>query len=110
MNYRRKITPDIKAQADKIFVRNDLFEQVIKSGKATNIEFAMLKEKLGICFYEKNYYTEEIIQIQDEKPIEKMNKRSNEKLTTKLIDESDNESINESINKSIKEVINKSDN
>ena len=25
----------------------------------------MLKEKLGICLYEENYYTEEIIQIQD---------------------------------------------
>ena len=25
----------------------------------------MLKEKLGICLYEENYYTGEIIQIQD---------------------------------------------
>ena len=65
LNYRREITPDIKVQADKIFVRNDLFEQVIKSCKATNIEFTMLKEKFGICLYEENYYTEEIIQIQD---------------------------------------------
>ena len=47
MKYRREITPGIKLQADKIFVRNDLFEQVIKSCKATNIEFTMLKEKLG---------------------------------------------------------------
>ena len=77
MKYRREITPDIKVQADKIFVRNDLFEQVIKSCKATNIEFTMLKEKLDICLYEENYYTEEIIQIQDEKPIEKINKVSN---------------------------------
>ena len=52
-------------QTDKIFIRNDLFEQVIKSCKATNIEFTMLKKKLGICLYEENYYTEEIIQIQD---------------------------------------------
>ena len=44
-------------QADRIFV--------IKSCKAINIEFTMLKEKLGICLYEENYYTEEIIQIQD---------------------------------------------
>ena len=110
MKYKREITPDIKFQTDKIFVRNDLFEQVVKSCKATNIEFTMLKEKLGICFYEENYYTEEIIQIQDEKPIEKINKVSNKKLTPKLIDESDNESINESINKLTKELINKSDN
>ena len=36
LKYRRKITPDINVQADKIFVRNYLFEQVIKSCKATN--------------------------------------------------------------------------
>ena len=65
LKYRREITPDIKVQAGKIFVRNDLFEQVIKSCKATNKEFLMLKEKLGICVYEGNYYTEETIQIQD---------------------------------------------
>ena len=59
LKYRRGITPDI--QADKIFVRNDLLEQVTKSCKATNIEFTILKEKLGICLYEENYYTEEII-------------------------------------------------
>ena len=55
-----------------MFVRNDLFEQIIKSCKATNIEFTMLKEKLGICLYEENYYEEEIIQIQDEEPIKEM--------------------------------------
>ena len=65
LKYRRELTPDIKLQADKIFVRNDLFEQVIKSCKATNIEFTMLKEKPGICLYEENYYTEEIMQIQN---------------------------------------------
>ena len=65
LKYRREITPDIKVQADKIFVRNDLFEQVIKSCKATNAEFLMLKEKLGVCPYEENYYEEEIIKIKD---------------------------------------------
>ena len=53
---RRELTPNIKFQADRIFVRSDLFEQVIKSCKATNIEFLMFKEKLGICLYEENYY------------------------------------------------------
>ena len=38
LKYRREITPGIKLQADKIFVINDLFEQVIKSCKATNKE------------------------------------------------------------------------
>ena len=36
-------------QPDRIFMRNDLFERVIKSRKATNVEFLMLKEKLGLC-------------------------------------------------------------
>ena len=36
LKYSREIAPDIKVQADKIFVRNDLFEQVIKGCKATN--------------------------------------------------------------------------
>ena len=61
LKYKREITPDIKVQTDRIFVRNGLFEQVIKGCKATNIEFTMFKEKLGICPYEENYYTEEII-------------------------------------------------
>ena len=65
LKYRREITPGIKIQTDKILVRNDLFEQVIKSCKATNKEFLMLKEKLGVCLYEENYYTEDIIQTQD---------------------------------------------
>ena len=36
LKYRRELTPDIKFQADKIFVRNDLFEQVNKSCKMQN--------------------------------------------------------------------------
>ena len=55
--------PNIKFQVDRIFVRNDLFEQVIKSCKATNTEFLMFKERLGICLYEENYYEEEIIKM-----------------------------------------------
>ena len=31
LKYRREITPDIKVQTGKLFVRNDLFEQIIKS-------------------------------------------------------------------------------
>ena len=60
------MTPNIKFQPDRIFVRNDLFEQIIKSCKATNVEFTMLKEKLGIYPYEENYYEEELIKIQDD--------------------------------------------
>ena len=80
LKYRRELTPNIKFQPDRIFIRNDLFEQIIKTCKATNVEFLMLKEKLGICLYEENYYEEEIIKIQDDieesdkKPIEVIDK------------------------------------
>ena len=57
LKYRREITPAIKVQADKIFVRNDLFEQVIKSCKATNIEFTMLKKNFEYVFM-KNIITQ----------------------------------------------------
>ena len=96
LKYRREITPDIKLQADKIFVRNDLFEQVIKSCKATNKEFLIFKEKLGICPYEENYYTEEIIQIRDNTEvasIKEISKVSNIKSTKKLTKDTDNKSI-----------------
>ena len=55
LKHKREITPDIKFQADRIFVRNDLFEKVIKGYKATNKEFLLIKEKLGICLYKENY-------------------------------------------------------
>ena len=66
LKYRRELTPNIKFQADRIFVRNDLFEKIIKSCKATNIEFTMLKEKLGICPYEENYNKKTIDELLDE--------------------------------------------
>ena len=115
LKYRREITPDIKVQADKIFVRNDLFEQVIKGCKATNIEFTMLKEKLGICLYEENYYTEEIIQIQDNtevpsiKEISKVSSKvSTKKSAKQLTKEADNKSIEVKNKVSINEPDNKS--
>ena len=36
LKYRRELTSNSKFQADRIIVRNYLFEQVIKSCKATN--------------------------------------------------------------------------
>ena len=108
LKYRRELTPNIKFQANRIFVRNDLFEQVIKSCKATDIELLMFKEKLGICLYQENYYEEKIIKIQGEEPIEEIVKVSTKKLTKEFIEESDNESIKESDNESIKESDNES--
>ena len=66
LKYRKEITPNIKFQTDKIFVRNDLFEQVIKSCKATNIEFTMLKKNLEYVFMkniiiQKRLYKHKII-------------------------------------------------
>ena len=90
MKYRRELTPNIKFQADRIFVRNNLFEQVIKSCEATNTEFLMFKEKLGICLYEEYYYEDEIIKIQDDigetdkEPIEVIDKVSIKRSTKEL--------------------------
>ena len=78
LKYRKELTPNIKFQPDKIFVRNDLFERIIKSCKTTNVELTMLKEKLGICPYEENYY-EEKLKIQDD--IEEYDEELTEKFT-----------------------------
>ena len=49
LKYRRGLSLNIKFQPDRIFIRNDLLEQVIKSCKATNTEFLIFKGKLAIC-------------------------------------------------------------
>ena len=50
--YRKELAPNFTFQPNKIFVRNSLFGKIIKSCKATNLEFLKLKEKLGLCLYE----------------------------------------------------------
>ena len=104
LKYRREMTPNIKFQADRIFVINDLFENIIKSCKATNIEFTMLKEKLGICPYEENYYEEEIIKIKDD-----IEKTSDGELIEKINpkkDDTSNESDKETSDEELIEIIN----
>ena len=59
--YRLKNIEKIIFQPNKIFVRNDLFEKIIKSCKATNLEFLKLKEKLGLCIYEEICDEKELI-------------------------------------------------
>ena len=95
LKYRRKSTPNIKFQPDGTFVRNDLFEKIIRSCKTTNVEFTMPKKKLGICLQEENYYEEEIIKTQDdiEEPIEVTSKVSNKNSTKELFEYSDEEPI-----------------
>ena len=111
LKYRRKLTLNIKFQADRIFVRNDLFEKIIKSCKATNIEFLMLKEKLVICLYEENYYEEEIIKIQDDiKELKKeLKKELIEKSDEKLIGESNIKSNKKSFDELLDEYLNESE-
>ena len=81
----------------------------------------MIKENLSTYLYEENYYTEEIIQIQDNtevlsiEVIDKVsNKVSTKKSTKKLTKEADNKSIEVTdkvlINESDNESINKPDN
>ena len=68
----------------------------------------MLKEKLGICLYEENYYEEEIIKIQDDieetdkEPIEVTDKVSNEKSTKKST-----KKLNKELNKESDKELNK---
>ena len=74
------MTPSIQLQSDRIFTRNDLFEKIIKSCKATNVEFLMLKEKLGLCPNEVICDEKEFIpmpEIQDDiEDLKKENKKS----------------------------------
>ena len=50
--YRKELKPNITFQPNKIFVRKNLFEKIIKSCKAPNLQFLKLTEKLGLCLYE----------------------------------------------------------
>ena len=114
LKYRRELMPNIKFQPDRIFVRNDLFEQIIKSCKATNVEFTMLKEKLGICPYEENYNEKEIIKINIEESFnelldesgDKLIKKLNKELGKQINKESDKESDKETSDEELIEIIN----
>ena len=78
-----------------MFVRNNLFEKIIKNCKATNLEFLKLKEKLGLCLYEEICDEQELISMSEEISKreniftqhdvwnEKLRKRENEKLRKK---------------------------
>ena len=64
--YRKELTQNIKFQRNKIFVKNNLFQKVIKSCKSTNLEFLKLKEKLGLCLYEEICDEQELISMSEE--------------------------------------------
>ena len=42
--YKKELTPNIPFQPNKIFVRNNLFEKITKSCKATTLELLKLKK------------------------------------------------------------------
>ena len=64
--YRKELTPNITFQPNNIFVKNDLFEKIIKSCKATNLEYLKLKKNLGIYLYEVICDEQELISTSDE--------------------------------------------
>ena len=64
--YRKELTPIITFQPNKIFVRNDLFEKIVKNCKATKLEVLKLKEKLGLCLYEAICDEQELISMSEE--------------------------------------------
>ena len=76
--YRKELTQNITFQPNKISVRNDLLEKLIKSCKATNSEFLKLKEKLGLCLYEDICDEKECI-LMSEKIITQQLKEENKK-------------------------------
>ena len=47
-------------------MRNDLFEKIIKSCRATDLEFLKLQEKLGLCLYEDIGDQQELILTSEE--------------------------------------------
>ena len=107
--YRKELKPNITFQPNKIFVRSDLFEKIIKSCKATNLEFLKLKEKLGLCLYEDICDEHEFIlisekitnqQLKEENKKWNWNENENENET-----ENENEKENENENEKLKKMV-----
>ena len=85
--YRLKNIEKIIFQPNKIFVRNDLFEKIIKICKTTNLEFLKLKGKLGLCLHEVICDEQEFILTSEEiftqhDVEEKQLRKENEQLKT----------------------------
>ena len=87
--YKKELTPNVTFQPNKIFVRNNLFEKIIKICKATNLKFSKLKEKLCLCLY-KDICDEQEFILMPEKIIIQQLKEENKRLN-----ENDNYNENE---------------
>ena len=96
------MTPNITFQPNKIFVRNNLFEKVIKSCKATNLEFLKLKEKLGLCLYKDIYDEKQFILMSEKSFIQHDVENKQLKEENKKLNENDNENENENENEKFK--------
>ena len=96
--YRKELTPNITFQPKKIFVRNDLFE-IIKSSKATNLEFIKLKEKLDVCLYEAICDEQELILMSEEISQEEEILTQHDVENNQLKEENENENENEKLRK-----------
>ena len=59
-----KWRPNITFLLNKKFVRNDLFQKIIKNCKATNLESLKPKEKLGLCLYKSFVMNQSLFQRQ----------------------------------------------
>ena len=53
LKYRRELTPNIKFWSDRIFIRNDLFEQIIKIAKQLMQSLQCLKKSLAYVLMKK---------------------------------------------------------
>ena len=90
------------------------FEKIVKSCKATNAEFTILKEKLGIYPNDENYNEKEIIKINIKEPFnelldeseEEFIKELNKELGKQINKESDKESDKETSDEELIEIIN----
>ena len=92
---RKELTLNITFPPNKIFVRNDLFEKLIKSCKATNLEFLKLKR---LCLYEDICDEKEFILMSEESFIQhdienKQLKEENKKLNENEKRETRNEKL-----------------
>ena len=93
LKYRKELTPNIQFQPDRIFTRNDLFERIIKSCKATNVEFLTIKEKLGLCLYEIICDEQEYILPEMQDDIKELKKENEESMKIKISEELTEESM-----------------
>ena len=91
--YRKELTANITFQPNNIFVRNDVFEKIIKSCKGTNLEFLKLKEKLGLCLYEGICDEQEFILMPEESFIQHDVKKKSLKEENKKLNENENEKL-----------------